>query len=99
MRTVKAASVSEKRCRRCETVKPAEAFRSHPENRDGLAPYCAACTDALVRQGRKEGRYGDRGRRQSEAYAAAMAQLRERHRLEFEELYDVERVKRGLRAS
>ena len=34
----------EKRCPRCETVKPIEEFNRHKSRYDGRAPYCAVCT-------------------------------------------------------
>lgn len=42
-----------KRCSKCQTEKPREAFHKAPKRKDGLYPYCRDCKNAWKREYRK----------------------------------------------
>lgn len=43
-------TVTEKKCPRCETVKPADAFTRAKRTATGLASYCKVCTATIQRE-------------------------------------------------
>lgn len=71
----------EKLCSQCGEVKPARGFFKNARDPSGLRPECKACT--------KDGS-GDR----VSAYQRAMGELRRRHAIEFNSLYEIEKNKR-----
>lgn len=72
--------MTEKLCSQCGELKPANRFFKNARDLSGLRPECKACT--------KE-QSADR----SSAYSRATAELRQRHAVEFNLLYEAERAR------
>jgi hypothetical protein len=68
-----------KRCRHCDTDKPADEFRRNPRCRDGLSSWCAECHRQAVRDWRSRNREGE------------LANQRERYRARRDEVLRLER--------